>query len=284
MELQYTLKHYVLQLKNKPRTLINVAGVVQQIMKTVYDVHFPNAEARRPGRNPKCPDADILTLAWLLEYIGVSDSEHAGYRRLKLELRTLFPSLPERSRFNRRRRNLRVASEVVRETLRTCLAGSDMFIVDSFPIPICDVKRAPTSSSDLKWADASGCLATYGHCATKSPGTFFGFRGHVITTGDGVPVDSTIAAAHIDDREVLPLLCQRGRYPIVLGDKGYVSESLQDALLETENTCLFPTRRRNQKQQYPEAFGKQQVRLRRRVETTLQQPFPVCVRVGIRDL
>ena len=40
MELQYTLERSALQLKNKPRTLINVAGVVQEIMKTVYDAHF----------------------------------------------------------------------------------------------------------------------------------------------------------------------------------------------------------------------------------------------------
>ena len=103
MDLEYTLREYVLQLKNTPRTLLGVAGVVQKIMKTLYDAHFPNAENRRPGRNPACPDSDILTIGWLLEYIG-ADSEHSGYRRLKVELQTLFPCLPERSRFNRRRR------------------------------------------------------------------------------------------------------------------------------------------------------------------------------------
>ena len=40
MDLQYTLQEYVLQLKNTPRTLLAVAGVVQKIMKTLYDVHF----------------------------------------------------------------------------------------------------------------------------------------------------------------------------------------------------------------------------------------------------
>ncbi len=270
MELQYTLERSALQLKTKPRTLINVAGVVQQIMKTVYDVHFPNAEDRRPGRNPDCPDSDILSIAWLLEYIG-AESEHAGYARLKLELRTLFPSLPERSRFNRRRRNLMAASEVIRQTLRTYLPQTDVFIVDSFPIPICDVKRANASTSDLKWADGSGCLATYGRCATKSLGTFFGFRGHLMTTVAGVPVDFAIAAANRDDRDVLPLLSERGRYPILLADKGYVSESLQEELLATENTCLLPTLRSNQKRQYPETFRRLQVRLRRRIETTLAQ-------------
>ncbi len=158
-----------------------------------------------------------------------------------------------------------------RRTLADFLLQTEVFIVDSFPIPICDFKRAKTSRSALKWADASGTLATYGHCATKSLGTFLGFRGHLITTGPGVPIDFAIASVDIDDREVLPLLSQRGRYPILLGDKGYISESLQEELLETENTCLLPTLRSNQKHQYPETFRKLQVRVRRRIETTIGQ-------------
>ena len=271
MDLQYTLETYALQLKNVPRTLVAVASVVQKIMKTLYDAHFPNAENRRPGRNPECPDSDILAIGWLLEYIG-EDSENAGYRRLKAELKTVFGSLPERSRFNRRRRNLSGASEVLRKTLTRFLPHTEVFIVDSFPIPICDFKRAKSSRSDLKWeTDASGTLATYGHCATKSLATFLGFRGHLITTGTGVPVDFAIASADIDDREVVGLLCQRGAYPILLGDKGYISGPLQDELLETENTCLLATLRSNQKHQYPESFRKLQVRVRRRIETTIGQ-------------
>ena len=270
MDLQYTLEHYALQLKTVPRTLVAVAGVVQKMMKVLYDTHFPNAENRRPGRNPDCPDSDILAIGWLLEYIG-ADSENAGYPRLKAELKTVFPSLPERSRFNRRRRNLSGASEVLRKTLTRFLPETQVFIVDSFPMPICDFKRAKSSRSDLKWADASGTLATYGHCATKGLGTFLGFRGHLITTGTGIPIDFAIAAADIDDREVLPLLCERGRYPVLLGDRGYISGPLRDVLLETEDTCLLATLRSNQKHQYPEDFRQLQVRVRRRIETTIGQ-------------
>ena len=281
MDLHSTLHGYALQLKNTPRTLLSVAGVVQKIMKTLYETHFPNAEDRRPGRNPECPDSDILTLTGLLEYIG-ADSEHSGYQRLKVELQTLFPCLPERSRFNRRRRNLSGASEVLRQALRTYVPKTDVFIVDSFPMPICDFKRAKTSKSELKWADASGTLATYGHCATKGLGTFLGFRGHLITTDAGVPIDFAIASADIDDREVLRVLSQGGRYPIVLGDKGYVSHALQQELRDAENMCLLPTLRSNQMPQYPEAFRKLHARLRRRIETPLNQltqQFSVaCVR------
>ena len=270
MDLEYTLECYALQLKNEPCALSRVARVFQKIMKTLYDAYFPNAEARRPGPNLHCPDSDILTIAWLLEHIG-EDSELSGYQRIKAELKTVFPSLPERSRFNRRRRNLSAASEVLRRALTQYFPKTDVFIVDSFPIPICDFKRAKSSKSDFKWADATGTLATYGNCAAKSLGTFFGFRGSVIATVDGLPVDFAVASADIDDREVLLLLSERGRYPLILGDKGYISEQLQRELLETEGTVLLPTLRRNQKRQYPESFRSLQVRLRRRIETTIGQ-------------
>ena len=115
---------------------------------------------------------------------------------------------------------------------------SDVFSVASFPMPICDFKRAEASKSDLKWADASETLATYGHCAMKSLGTFFGFRGHLITTMDGVPVDFAVVSAGIDDREVLPLFAERGRYPGVLGDKGYVSPDETQRPRSRINTTL----------------------------------------------
>ena len=53
MDLQYTLQHDAFQLKNVPRTLRGVARVVQKLMKTLYQTHFPDAENRRPGPNPE---------------------------------------------------------------------------------------------------------------------------------------------------------------------------------------------------------------------------------------
>ena len=70
---------------------------------------------------------------------------------------------------------------------------------------------------------------------------------------------------------MLPYLVELSEYPIVLGDKGYISQQLQADLLATEGTVLLPTLRSNQKQQYPESFRKLQVRMRRRIETTIGQ-------------
>lgn len=270
MDLQDTIEKYVMQLKNENRTLKTVAKVCRQIMATLYDTYFPDAEALRPGPNSLCPDSDILTISWLLELIG-KDSECAGYKLITSELSDLFSFLPERSRFNRRRRNLCHASEKLRQVLIHFLPDDERFIVDSFPIPLCDFKRVPSSTSPLRCADGNGTLATYGKCVTKALDTFFGFRGSIITTSYGLSVDFVIAPADTDDREVLPLFCERGTYPIILGDRGYISEELELDLLETYNVCLLPTRRKNQTKQYPSDFCRLHSKMRRRVETTISQ-------------
>ena len=270
MDLQNTLEKHVMQLKNKHRTLRNVALVVKEITATLYESYFPGAEKLRPGPKSRCPDSDIICIAWLLEIIG-KDSELAGYKMLKAELSDVFPYLPERSRFNRRRRNLCYISDKLRQALTQFLPDDDVYIVESLPVPLCDFKRAYASNSPLKCANGTGTLAAYGKCATKALGTFLGFRCSIITTAYGGPVDFAITPADMDDREVLPLFCERGTYPIIIGDKGYICEELEEELLKTYNVCLFPTRRKNQKAQYPSKFRKLQQKIRRRVETTISQ-------------
>lgn len=141
----------------------------------------------------------MLTLAWVLELIG-KDSELSEYKLIKAQLGHLFPYLPERSRFSRRCRNLCHASEKLRLILIKFLPGDEIFIVDSFPIPLCDFKRAYASHTPLKCANGAGTLAAYGKCATKALGTFLGFRCSVITTSYGLPVDFAITPADMDDR------------------------------------------------------------------------------------
>ena len=128
MDLQDTIEQYVIQLKNAKRTQKAVAEVCKQIMATLYDAYFPGAEALRPGPKSRCPDSDILTISWLLELIG-KDSECAGYKLVKAELSDLFSFLPERSRFNRKRRNLCHASEKLRQVLIQFLPNDEIFIV-----------------------------------------------------------------------------------------------------------------------------------------------------------
>lgn len=73
---------------------------------TIADLWQPIAHLyRRPGPEPtSCSDSELMTMAIVSECCGWDRETHlstqwAPYHRL-------FPRLPERSRYNRRRRNL----------------------------------------------------------------------------------------------------------------------------------------------------------------------------------
>ena len=74
----------------------------------------------------------------------------------------------------------------------------------------------------------------------KVSAAFFGFRGTAIMMTNGLPVDFAIAPADTDDREVLRLLAERGRYPILLGDKGYISAATSAGTLRNPRHRFIP--------------------------------------------
>ena len=57
---------------------------------------------------------------------------------------------------------------------------------------------------------------------------------------NGLPVDFAIAPADTDDREVLRLLAERGRYRILLGDKGYISQPTSAGTLRNPRHGFIP--------------------------------------------
>ena len=75
---------------------------------------------RRPGPEPSsCSDSELITLALVSECRSWSRETHL-IQEWKA-YRPLFPRLPERSRFNRRRRNLMYAINHIRQIVLTML-------------------------------------------------------------------------------------------------------------------------------------------------------------------
>lgn len=68
-------------------------------------------------------------------------------------------------------------------------------LVDGFPMPVCQFARAKRST----------CFkgeAQYGYCATKKQ-TYYGFRGQVVISFNGIITDFTIVPADVDERGAL---------------------------------------------------------------------------------
>lgn len=216
---------------------------------------------RRPGPEPTtCSDSELITVAlvsacrgWKAETQLVQ--EWAAYRRL-------IPRLPERSRFNRRRRNLMGAINQIRQIILTTLdvAQDAHAAIDSLPIPVVAFHLAPQRNRD--W-DAHG--ATFGRCASKKQ-TFFGYRLHLVVTLGGVILDFELTAADADERDAAEdmLPAQAGR--TVIGDKGYVSAPVADRL-QAQGVTLVALRRNNQRQPLPADLTRLVQRFRQIIET-----------------
>src|SRR5438105_14045374 len=78
----------------------------------------------RPGPAPKLSDSELVTIALYQELIGEPREDHF-FRLHQEQLRSYFPGLNERSRYNRRKRDLwsvilavRVSLQVVLESLQ----------------------------------------------------------------------------------------------------------------------------------------------------------------------
>ena len=172
---------------------------------------------QRPGPPLACSDSELITMA-LVGECREWDKETNLLGEWR-NYRHLFPILPERSRFNRRRRNLMGAINHIRQMVLAVLdvAQDKQCVIDSLPIPIVQFHLVPSSTGD--W-DAHG--ATFGRCATKKR-TIYGYRLNLLITVGGTISDFELMSANADERDAVRDLLESRRDLTVIGDKGFSS-------------------------------------------------------------
>src|SRR5258708_2989692 len=118
---------------------------------------------KRPGPAPHLSDSELMTIALYQELIGEPREDHF-FRLHQASLQTFFPGLNERSRYNRRKRDLwavilavRVSLQIVLEALRL----EETAAIDSAPVPCVSYKRSKQHSRFLG-------RANYGVCSSKA--------------------------------------------------------------------------------------------------------------------
>lgn len=147
----------------------------------------------RPGPLPKCSDSELIAMVLIAECKGWDvETEAPSHWN---EHRNLFPHIPTQSRFNRRRRALYQAFELIRHTVLSLLglAQDSQCAIDSLPVPVVQFHLVPGSTGD--WA-AQG--ATFGKVCSKKQ-TIFGYKRHLLVTLSGVILNYTLAPANVPD-------------------------------------------------------------------------------------
>jgi IS5 family transposase len=215
----------------------------------------------RPGPQARCSDSELLTLAIVGECRGWDQetnliSEWHAYRHL-------FPHLPERSRFNRRRRQLALGFNLVRQLALRLLdvAQNRQCVLDSLPVPVVEFHLVPTASSE--WA-AHG--AAFGKVSTKKQ-TIYGYKLHLLVTLGGVILDFVLAPANAHDSVVGFELLENHTDLTVIGDKAYIHATRTAELRQQQRVDVLTLPRANQKRQVSAAYRRLLNQARQIIET-----------------
>ena len=215
---------------------------------------------------PKMSDCEIIALALTGESIGI-DSENYFWEKLKTDYSANFPDLIDRSRFNRRRKRLSTHIHNLNKGIADELnENEDAYIVDSIPIPVCQIAREKRSRI---------CKETFENAPDKgfsavSKSYYYGYKLHLITSVRGVFQSMDMTKASIHDIHYLSDVKYSGlNNCVLLGDKGYLSKTHQLDLFTCCNINLATPSRNNQhvKEHYPFIFK----RFRKRIETIFSQ-------------
>ena len=198
---------------------------------------------QRPGPAPTCGDSELITMALVGECRGWDvETDLLSYWQ---EYRHLFPRIPSQSRFNRRRRGLMHAFNLIRRVVLGWLdvAQDQQCVIDSLPVPVVQFYLVPSSSGDWRAYEA-----TFGKVPSKKQ-TIFGYKLHLLITLGGVILDFALAPANAPDLEVGYELLSVHRDLDVLGDKAYISAFKAAELWQSQRVHLRTLPRRNQKRQ-----------------------------------
>jgi hypothetical protein len=222
----------------------------------------------RPGARSDFSESEVITLTLVAELLGL-DAETTFLAYIRRHHLALFPKLPERSRYNRRRRQLSEATNRIRGALmeltlrRVAAAERELCIIDSLPVPVVGFHHA---RRDHRWYGE----ATYGWVAAKKL-TIFGFKLHLLVTRSGLILDFVLAPAHFPDGTFTDHLLLDKAWLTVLGDKAYLNAAVQDLLAWRNGVVLLTPKRVNQRQQHPAWLTQAITHFRQAIETLNSQ-------------
>jgi hypothetical protein len=242
--------------------MTNIVKNYFRVLEVLSSLNFELEFKSKNGRKPKMTDLEVIALSLTAEFMSI-DSENSLFKQL---LPGEISNLIERSQFNKRRKKLFLFSEQIRTKLAAqFLCFEDYFIVDSMPLEICKFSR----HNRIKICkDNFETAPSKGFCASQNS-WFFGYKLHGVCSLTGVFHSLDITKAEVHDVHFLKNIKQQMSDCVLLGDRGYLSQSIQLDLFQTANIKLETPKRANQKDYKPQPYIFR--KSRKRIETLFSQ-------------
>jgi hypothetical protein len=204
----------------------------------------------RRARNArrKVSDTEIVTLCVAQSMMGMP-SDPRFLRAARRQVGHLFPRLPERTAFHKRRLRLSVVIEALITEFARLSPGfvDDVLLVDSTPVECARSRETVKRGGDSSLGDALANAADYGYCASHSR-HFWGFRLHALFAMDGTPRALALTSPKLDEKIVclqMVARCERlpGQMLILIGDKNFRGKDFEGDLEALEARIMRPRRK-----------------------------------------
>lgn len=211
---------------------------------------------------PKLSDLELISLILLAEFKSI-DSEHQLFREIKgFEIESKI----ERSVYNRRKRKLFPFIEKIRMKMVDKFNELESyFVVDSMLLEVCKISRSARSKicKDVDYA-----MPNRGFCASQNL-HFYGYKLHAVCSIGGVFQSFDLSPASVHDIHYLRDIKLQLSDCELIGDKGYLSQTIQLDLFNEVNIQLETPKRKNQKDYKPQFYPLK--KYRKRIETLFSQ-------------
>jgi len=203
----------------------------------------------------KMTDSEVLTTALVSAlFFGGHLDNARGFMKLSGNI----PQMLDKSRFCRRLHKLEASLSSLFFQIGHALkaiAGASSYILDSFPVAVCDNIRISRSKiiTGKQWRGK--------HCSMRR--YFYGVKVQVLTTDGGIPVEFCFVPGSESDVKAL------GKLPMavaaescIYADAAYTNYQAEDDMLDSEHIRMLVARKSNSKR--PDepclAFLKEQMR------------------------
>jgi len=214
--------------------------------------------------NRKMSDSEVITTSLVgALYFGGHIENARGF----MKEMGLVPGMLDKSRFNRRLHG--VAGLIINLFEQTghllkSISGAREYIIDSFPVAVCDNIRISRSKILIgkKWRGRQSSMCRY----------FYGVRVQVLVTDNGIPVEFCFVPGSENDVKALHKLpLEVAAESKIYADAAYTDYTIEDTLREAELVELMVQRKSNSKRKDPPWIDFVKGRMRKNIETVFSQ-------------
>ena len=239
--------------------------------------HSRASEQRRPGPPASLCQSEVITLSIFARWSRFA-SERDFYRYAEAHLRGAFPTLPDRSQFNRLVRFHAGAVEEIAVKLGETLKGEPhpYQALDSSAMPVRDAKRRGhgwlAGDADIGWSNSIGWYEGFSLLAAVGPtGVITGFCFGSASTADQPLAETFFALRAAPDPRLLSVgSAFSGLY---VADKGFEGVENHRRWLECYGAEVIHPPKRNSKKPWSKRLRRWVAGIRQIIETVYDKLF-----------